>query len=496
MGALTGAGLPPKLRGDIRRALRGTPGPRDIHRLAQGIRAADPVIKGEPLSHWLGLIRQERDPHWLSHNSGLQALEEAGPWLLPLWLDLIYRERPGHATRGGLIALARHPHPAALPALNHALKSEHGGLRFGALMALSALTPLPAGFVPKLLKATREDNRKIAYAALRALRWQGLDAAMIGPVYARGLDHGDEDVRREAAQGLGTLGAAARPYLPALQAYAARGQGPDARGLAALGQIDPDLVLHKLLDGLLKGRSWMDNSRSLEALARIDARAGLPRLLKALPSHWAIAALGQMGAAAIDALPSLREISARDPQDPLLYGAIRDIERGATFPARFISHQAPRSSASPARLLSQIASRGAHHSLAALQALAYEAVHLWDEAYPLDSPPRCVVEAFDRWLEDRTPERIEALKAESSYGLTQGTSWGPRCAVDALNLIAREAPINPRETLPRVYEKVLEALSFDPGQPFYRGDAFDPPPRHVTAQYLAYVLENITPLGG
>ncbi|MBU0551159.1 hypothetical protein KKF91_06520 [Myxococcota bacterium] len=490
--------LPPKLRGEIRRCLRGTPGPKDARRFARAILAHDPLIKGHPLSHWLGVITREDDPYWLAYNDGLIALQGAGIELLPLWLDALFQDLNGRLMTAGLIWMARIPHPAALPALKQALKSERTTTRFRALMALEVLAPLPHGLIPLIRRAARDPHWKITFGALRILRAQGLDPDISRPIFEAQLKHTRVEVYRQAALGLGELGEAAFSSLGPIQNCLARVRDRhDARLWAALGQIEPDLVLQPLLNGLLHGGSWSKNAHALMALSRIDARAGLSRLINALPSSWAIAALGQMGDAAASALPSLREIQARDPfTESLIYGAIRDIERGALLPARLIPHTAPQSTTKPAQLLSEIAARGAKHSLAAIQTLAYEAVHAWDEAYALDLPPRLVVRAFDEWLIEPTQARLAALREARRFDLTQWTCSAARDAVSALSIMARDAPEMPSAALRDVYDQTLAALSTDPGAPLYPGDAFDPPPRPRVAAYLAHALERTTPIGG
>jgi HEAT repeat protein len=184
----------------------------------------------------------------------------------------------------------------ALPALIALLRDADAGVRSIALTGLQQLSTEAEvdAALPAISELLKDQDRGVRLAAAEAL-WQiSEDAGPAVPVLVEALEDKDDRLRSHAARILGEVGTAARAALPALRAVLAdKGAGAAVRIAAA------------------------------EAVWRInaDVRAAVPVLIEALKSKddqrrsHAASVLREIGAAAVDAAPALRELLEEDTID-------------------------------------------------------------------------------------------------------------------------------------------------------------------------------------
>jgi HEAT repeat protein len=193
---------------------------------------------------------------------------------------------------------------------------------------LEALPMLIAG-----LESGEEDTCRFAAEALRHL---GADAAEAADPLAALLDHDDDEVRRSAARALGAIGPAAtgvsEQLIEALNDSDEVVRGEAALAIRNIGSGASEAVPH-LVEMLLDEEEFKHNGKSIEvrdaareALSRIGPKA-IPGLLDALREDradlrlMAVTTLGRMPRLPAEAMKDLEE-AVSDPDE-----AVRDAAR-------------------------------------------------------------------------------------------------------------------------------------------------------------------------
>lgn len=150
--------------------------------------------------------------------------------------------------------------------------------------------------------------------------WNAAKKAVI-PDLKRALADPDPKVRLRATRVVTDLESNARDLLPEMKALA-RDPDPAIRGQAVSGIEQSGLEKQVSVDEWLvfcQDPAWQVRQPAASALARLGV-AALPRLIEVVRSEpndegrsCAISALGQLGPAAKDAVPALREAAENDP---------------------------------------------------------------------------------------------------------------------------------------------------------------------------------------
>ncbi len=232
---------------------------------------------------------------------------------------------PDRQVRSSAAAALRKLGPApraAVPSLAAMLKNEPGG-RADAANALAAIGPEARPSLQTLTELlpneTDPHTRGCILRAVAAIDPQG-DTAV--PVLIRALRDREEGVRTAAAKALGSLGRAASDAVPhlveALKGKEAR--CPRTYAVEALLRIDPsygEVAVPYLIQQLDGGDPYRRMASA--TLAEIGPPA-VPALVRALRderhrrrvSPWAARALGKMGAAALAAVPVLKQALHKD----------------------------------------------------------------------------------------------------------------------------------------------------------------------------------------
>jgi HEAT repeat protein len=211
-------------------------------------------------------------------------------WLVALSHDSPFERPPAHAAQGGTA-----PPLTAVPSLFSLLQDTDGNIRLRAVTALGELGGEVRRVLPALHAALREvalndGDDGVRAEAVRALLRAGPEPATQVGALVDSLDSGVDVVRFHTAIALGDLGPAGRPAVPGLIRAALWDEDPAVRVEAAM------------------------------ALWKIDRKGPLviPALVGALDDSnelicWIAAEyLGQMGPAAREAVPALRQALHRD----------------------------------------------------------------------------------------------------------------------------------------------------------------------------------------
>jgi len=252
--------------------------------------------------------------------------------LLPVWP---LGEHNAAATLGALKRLGT----PAVPAIREKLKANDAETRSLAAYVLGEMGAAANDAVPDLVAALKDPDRQVRSSALTELLPNETDPHTRGcilravaaidpqgdtavPVLIRALRDREEGVRTAAAKALGSLGRAASDAVPhlveALKGKEAR--CPRTYAVEALLRIDPsygEVAVPYLIQQLDGGDPYRRMASA--TLAEIGPPA-VPALVRALRderhrrrvSPWAARALGKMGAAALAAVPVLKQALHKD----------------------------------------------------------------------------------------------------------------------------------------------------------------------------------------
>ena len=178
-------------------------------------RADEPLYKGKPLSHWVGLLKEEDA---LDREEAVEVIAGAGPAAkaaLPALAGLLKDASPPVRFKAAVAVwkVGRQGKEAA-PALVEVLKDPRNGSRLLAAQTAAEIGPDAKDTAPHLVTALADKDPRLRRRAAEALEQLGADAA---PALAAGLGHGEASVRRLCAAVLGRLPpAAAKAAGPAL----------------------------------------------------------------------------------------------------------------------------------------------------------------------------------------------------------------------------------------------------------------------------------------
>jgi hypothetical protein len=192
--------------------------------------------------------------------------------------------------------------------------------------------------LPMLIAGLESGEEDICRFAAEALRHLGTDAAEAAEPLAALLGHDDDEVRRSAARALGAIGSAAasvsEQLIEALSDSDEVVRGEAALAIRNIGGDASEAVPH-LVELLLDEEEFKHNGKSIEvrdaareALSRIGPKA-IPRLLDALREDradlrlMAVNTLQRMPRLPADAMKDLEE-AVNDPDE-----AVRDAARKA-----------------------------------------------------------------------------------------------------------------------------------------------------------------------
>ena len=229
---------------------------------------------------------------------------------------VIRQIRAGHSERAFLILLP--VAQAAIPELIAALDEPRDTVR----NEIATVLALLEGSFEPLTQALRHENRLIRAGAARALGRNTRQIGDAGTALVEAMKDTDRLVRLEAAEGLIALRVARCVWaVPVLAAILADGEEEHARRAATLlGRLGREAgeATPALLAALQHGKKnvRIDAAMALTFVALEKAVAGVPMLTEGLASTEAgiparcMRALGDIGPAAIPAVPSLEKFYA------------------------------------------------------------------------------------------------------------------------------------------------------------------------------------------
>jgi HEAT repeat protein len=285
--------------------------------------AREPVCQGKRLSYWIGEIANPNTNH---QKVARQALREIGPQAIPF---LLRKARHEDSVLKRLDREAWFRLPDIAQRNLRQPESKDAALNFLS-HALHQLGP-PAG--PALMKAMEDRNSDVRFAAGASFPY-GHDSPTAVLWEIKLLQTADYDLKQSAAAMLGTMGAKAKPAIPALLRVMQHDEIDYVRETAArsLAMLGPEAAVaapglnESLCDRLASVRLW-----SAIALWRIhhdpDAIAVLIADLKTASAedgtcYAAIRVLGEAGALAKPAVPTVSSIMLQyDPERALPEGA-------------------------------------------------------------------------------------------------------------------------------------------------------------------------------
>ncbi len=264
----------------------------------------------------------------------------AVPVLMTILGDKEHTLRPGAAW-----ALAKIGAKQAAPLLVEALaKNENTHFHDVAPIALAVLEPDNEGYVglavPKLIEILSHKSYPLRFEAASALIVLGPRAAAAVPTLAKLLPEGDPALRSAYLSALAAIGPASAAALPVILNALSDPEIPVRYAASyAIGRIGPEAKdALPLLEKNLQERDEMLQIASAWAIVQVapgrDGQAGqcLAPLTRALALRdpqtrsAAATALGQMGAAAGPAAPSLKELAA-DPNDTVRKSAAEAVKK-------------------------------------------------------------------------------------------------------------------------------------------------------------------------
>ena len=279
------------------------------------------VVEGKAISGW---IKELQGKELLPRVRAINALMQAGPEARSASTALLALLGDQEATLLhplAIVALTRIG-PEALPALQHGLTSDNGGIRSGVALVLGRLGPMARPAVPALIKAVTDADTSVRQLAVQALGRIGVEARAAVPTLIKALEDKDAAVRVEAVWALWRSNGETK-HLPTLTAaLKSENSALVQRTLAILGEMkDKALAAESALEAPL---------RSSESLIRIQAAEVLylisrsPRSLQLLQKETqandketqraALAAMGTLGGEQRVVAVLAKSTNATDPE--------------------------------------------------------------------------------------------------------------------------------------------------------------------------------------
>ncbi len=232
-------------------------------------------------------------------------------WLIKLGVLQQPPERRGPVLTASLLADMGQP---AVPACIRALRDDDWRIRYCAVEALRQMDPVPTQATPALIQAMKDENSDVRSSAAGALGGIGRAAAPAVPALIDALSDKESAVRGLAARALGGIGQEAKPGVRALMRGVKDKEWFARReAVQALGKMGPVAKeAGPVLEGALKDEDEAVRCAAAWALAKLGLpNKGLPVLIAGLEGEsawlrgWVARRLGEVGPPAKAAIPAL-----------------------------------------------------------------------------------------------------------------------------------------------------------------------------------------------
>lgn len=491
--------LPVALRRELDRLEHDTPPRSHIARLARAVTRAQLDYRGRTLDAWLADLHvevREHMPELALHELVEVVWHEAGLTALPLVLLACEDPQPRRQL-AALYVLAHLPARASLPCLLACARSPRLHVR---LLALQAITELGEGGRDACAVLLRclvgADERERALAA-RALRHLAPPRERVVEPLRRALADASSWVREEAALALADLAPLPDEIAVELREWVLLDDAAEPALARAAAQLDSDPLVHELVRAWQRASGREAKRRWLARLEWLGVRSSLlvERLPLALADHERLLVHARTGAAAAALVPALdtylrgrEEVDfhtllvaacmaeirndlgrvAVEQQRAATRVAASDLHRDRVALARLCGlaldhadeHPAPARALEP--WLAQLAALGPCVMGRVVLALARVVLAVWEFAYPLDHPPRRVVEAFELWLAHPSAVGRVLLERSSGFGFSMGTDAYARRAGSTLHMLAAFAAAPTHASLLRFAAAALAATRIEP----------------------------------
>jgi HEAT repeat protein len=290
------------------------------------------------------------DPSPLVRRAGLEILASQGPKAapaVPALLRLLEHEGDRQAAVKTLSSLG----PEVLVQAYRDRAAGQPQVRTGILEALGRLGPSASTAVPLLLEALGDADAGVRCTASIALGWTGVRSQEVLQALQERLQDADSQVRFHAAEALARLDSSGAPMVEVLVEHL--GKADADRRLAAVAALARLGSAARASTGSLRqllsrDPDWRVRAAAAKALGRIEGPGAVPDLIEALADdeqevrNAAAEALGDIGPAAREALPKLRQCLQPLNGRESAYQAIRKIEAGTPDDQRNSTEQSSR----------------------------------------------------------------------------------------------------------------------------------------------------------